>query len=855
VREIEERLTAGRLVTLVGPGGIGKTRLALAVAGEAAETWADGAAFVDLSGVTDGALMPGAVATALGLEESPRDGGSPAPGRELPPRAGSASLAALEEYLRPRRLLLILDNCEHLPAPDRRSLAAARLSADLLARCPGLRVLATSRERLGVTGEVVFAVPPLDLAAHPSCSSSSSSSSSDAELPRTTTRTRTSTRGPDPALAPDSPAVQLFVERARAVRSGFGLTPAERPFVEEICRRLVGIPLAIELAAALVEALSPAEIAARLEDRFDLLAGGDPSRPARHQSLEAVIDWSYDLLSEPERALLRRLSVFAGGWTLGAAEAVGGQEWENGRMGEWARRSEAPTLPLSLSPIPPVTVLPLLRSLVARSLVGVTPAPAAAGVVGAAVPRTRYRMLETVREYARRRLEAAGEAEAARRAHFEHCLGLAERAEGELTGPHQVAWLGRLDEEEENLRAALEASLSEGRRQKAGGRRQEAGDDDPGRHLPPAFCLLPSEAPLRLAAALGRYWQIRGRFREGRAFLERALAGSAAGSTGKLVNWPIPDQLTYSPIDQLTSPVRAKGLGWAAFLALLQGEHGAARRLGEESLALWRRLEEPAGIAAALGTLGILAKNRGQREEAAALLGESLCCWREVGDTTGISSTLGYLGILAAEEGDAGAARELYEESLALRREAGDRWGIAASLNNLGGLAREQGDSAQARSLLEESLRLRRELGDRRCTAITLNVLGLLAMEEGDFPSARQAMQESLAIAWEIGDQRSVAYSLEAQARLAGAGGEWRRAARRAGAAGRVRETIEAPLPPPAREEWETFLAAGRSALGEEAFADAWRAGRAVRLEDLIGAVSASGASPAPERGAGPARW
>ncbi len=416
--EVKQRLSATRLLTLTGPGGCGKTRLALQAATDLADKFVDGVWFVELSTLSDPRLVPYLVATALGVREEPN--------RPL--------AVTLVDALHPRRLLLVLDSCEHLIA------ACAEFSHTLLHGCPQLRILATRREVLGVAGELAWRVPPL--------------------------------ASPDPQrlLSIEDlvqyEAVQLFVERARTALLTFTLTNRNASVVAQVCYRLDGIPLAIELAAARVKVLAVEQIAARLDDRFHLLTGGGRMVLPRQQTLQAAMDWSYDLLSEPERRLWHRLSVFAGGWTLEAAEAVcAGVGFDV------------------------ADVLDRLTSLVDKSLVNVE----------APDGEARYRLLETIRQYGLKKLERSGQAAVVRRQHLQWFVGLAERAEAELTGPDQGIWLERLETEYDNLWAVLEWSQTEAQG---------------------------AEAGLRLAAALWRFWLVHGHLREGRRWLEAVLAGS-----------------------------------------------------------------------------------------------------------------------------------------------------------------------------------------------------------------------------------------------------------------------------------------------------------------------------------------
>jgi predicted ATPase/transcriptional regulator with XRE-family HTH domain len=464
---VKQRFSSARLLTLTGPGGCGKTRLALQAAAELADKFADGVCFVELAPLGDPRLVPQSVASALGVREEPT--------RPLP--------VTLIDTLHRRQLLLVLDNCEHLIA------ACAELAHILLSACPQLHVLATSREVLGVAGEMAWRVPPL--------------ASPDPQRPV-----------PVEHLL-QYEAVQLFVERARTVQPTFTVTERNAAAVAQVCHRLDGIPLAIELAAARVKVLTVEQIAARLDDRFRLLTGGSRIALPRQQTLQAAIDWSYDLLSEPERRLWRRLSVFAGGWTLEAAEAV-----------------------CAGAGLDAAEVLDRLTSLVDKSLV----------TVDAMAGEARYRLLETIRQYGREKLERSGEAAVIRRQHLEWHVGLAERAEPELTGPDQAVWLEKLEAEHDNLRAALEWSQVEAQGEQIG---------------------------LRVAAALWRFWLVHGHLREGRRWLEGMLAGSPEA-------WPA---------------VRAKALYGAGALAEDQGDYAAARAFFAESLALRRELLDAGAFA------------------------------------------------------------------------------------------------------------------------------------------------------------------------------------------------------------------------------------------------------------------
>jgi predicted ATPase/class 3 adenylate cyclase len=679
--EVKRLLTTTHLLTLIGAGGCGKTRLALQVAADRVEDSRDGAWLVELAALADPGLVPQTVASALGMREEP--------GRPL--------TDTLADALRPRALLLVLDNCEHLVA------ACAHLAETLLQRCANLRILATSREGLRIAGETTYQVPPLSLPPAEGVGDRGA---------RVGSESVSATRLPTPDTLLQSEAARLFVERATAALPSFTLNDQTAAALASVCRRLDGIPLAIELAAARVRALHVEQIAARMDDFFRLLTGGSRTALPRQQTLKATIDWSYNLLSAPEQGLLCRLSVFLGGWTLEAAEAVCVDD-----------------------SIAPWEVFELLTGLVDKSLV----------VLGERGGEMRYRLLQTVRQYAADRLAEGAGAEAVRSRHRDYFLSLAEEARLNLEGPGQHEWLDRLETEHENLRAALEWSRAHGQ----------------------------AEAGLRLGGALSQFWHVRGYAGEGREHLAQLLALPGA---------------------EARTSARAHALMAAGMLARRQGEYAAARALLEESLTIFRELEDKEGIAGSLRSLG----------------------WA------------------THDQEDLGAAQALWEESLALFRELGDKGGIVSPLWGLGSVAREQGDYRAARAFWEESLALCRELEDRFGIAVSLNYLGWTACDQGEYEKARALWEESLALFRELGLKQGIAKDLEGLAAVAVAQAQPERAARLFGVAEALRAAIGAPLPPAEHAEHERFHSAGRAALGEEAFAAAWAAGRVLSLEQAV---------------------
>ena len=611
-----------RLVTLTGPGGTGKTRLGLQIAAELLDDFEHGVFLVELVPISDPALVASAVAQVLGVRDV----------------SGRPIIDAVKEYLRARSVLLLLDNFEQI-------LPAASVVADLLAACPGLAVLATSREPLRLRGEQEFAVPPLALP----------------DARRATTAEGVS----------HSPAVALFVQRARAIRADFALTDENAPAVAEVCARLDGLPLAIELAAARVRLLAPEAIAQRLERRLPLLTSGARDLPARQQTLGNAIAWSYDLLASDEQRLFRRLGAFVGGFTLEAVEAVCDAEGDLG-----------------------VDVLDGLESLASKSLVQQQD--------DVALGDPRFTMLETIREYALERLDESGETSILRRRHRDWFLALAEAAWPKMAGPEQGEWFARLEAEHDNLRAALTWSHAD-----------------------------PGDAELRLARALYRFWWRRGHLSEGRALLRRALErgaqvrstarARALSAAGVLARAQGDEHVALALFEESLAIFQSLGdrRGTANALHNLatvvgwRGEDERAVALVDESLTLWRELGDTWGIGMALGLRGNLAQRQGDRERAVALAEESLTLLRAVGDTWGIAFRLCDLGVLASDLGDQQRATALLEECLTMARQVDDRDGIARALDSLGRVAYAQRDYDRAAALHREGLMVFRDLGAR----------------------------------------------------------------------------------------------------------------------------------------------
>jgi predicted ATPase/class 3 adenylate cyclase len=784
IEEVKRSLGRSRLLTLMGAGGSGKTRLAVQVAADLIDQFEKGVWLVELAPLTDPALVVQAVATTFQVREA----------------AGRNLLDLLVDYLGSKPLLLVLDNCEHLVE------ACAQLAGALLRACPNLKILATSRAALNVDGEAAYHVPPLSR--------------------------------PDPRRIQsleqlrEFEAVQLFVERGVASQPRFALTDANARAVADICHRLDGIPLAIELAAARVKVLSVEQIASRLNDRFRLLTGGSRAGLPHHQTLRATIDWSYGLLAEEERALLRRLSVFAGGLSLEAAEAV-----------------------CADGPVDSHAVLDLVTNLVDKSLV------VAEGLNG----DVRYVLLETIRQYGLEKLEASAEVPAVRGKHLAWYLDLAEQAEPELQGPDQAAWLDRLETEHDNLRAALEWA---------------------------ATGVRDAEVRLRLAGALHRFWSMRGYLTEGRDWLESAVeapegAGPAARTRAVYGAGVLAfDQGDYARAETLLDTSLelsrecgdkgsiARSLTHLALIHRHRGDYAKALTLLEEGQALCREAGQTWDLAQALRSLALAVRRMGDYVRATALLEESLLLWRQTGDKSGLAKSLLSLGVVARLQGDLPKARTLLEESVALNRELGLKAELADALLTLGTVVKNEGDYARATSLYEESLVLSREMGlrlqaaatlvnlanvshyqgdDGRAStlaeeakaqlsalgakqqlAISLWTLGNVAFARGDSGRAATLYRESLRLHRTLGDTGGIAECLEALACVAAADKHGELAARLLGAGEALREAIRTPVSLSDRPAYDRCVAAIRDLLPPEAILCAWAEGKKKPLADVI---------------------
>ena len=758
---------ACRLLTLTGPGGCGKTRLAIAAAQRLADMAAfeHGACFVDLVGLDTPIFIPEAVAAALGVAEE----------RERP------LVETLAGFLQSRHLLLILDNCEHLLA------ACADLAQTLLEACPQLRILATSREPLNLPDETVWLVPSLAL--------------------------------PDPEHMSDvehlakSEAIQLFVARARAALPGFALVEDNAATVEHICRRLDGIPLAIELAAARVKLLAVEQIAARLDDSLQLLTRGSRDAPLRHQTMRAALDWSYGLLSPGERILFQRLAVFAGGFTLEAVEAVCPDR-------TYATRHTARAGELHAA-----DVFDVLTDLVDKSLV----------LVAEREPReaVRYRLLEPVQQYTLEALRGADAEAATRDRHLDYYLEFAEQAEPGLKSDAQLLWLKRLDKEHDNLRAALAWSAQHTRH---------------------------DTAQLRLAQALHYFWQRRGYWSEGRRWLEGAIANYDAHKN------------SHSPDGDLCLAKAIVAEGW---LAYQQGDYGGTRERLERGLVLAQASDDLVTAALVLGLQAQLTSYAGnlddglrlsaasvasarrsgdhwtlawadyihgmivyRRDEAAArvALDESVRLFREVGDKRSIAAYLIVMGYITANTGELEAARSIFEEALAIGNELEDKNLQLTGSSNLAHLARLQGDAARAAELYEQVLAQAQDLGQKEAIAFCLDGLGHIRIAQGNLDTASQLLRESVRLFQEIGFHAGAVSPLAGLGRIVAVQGQAALAARVMGA---IDASVGAMrLDADTKAALEQDIAPVRAAMLPEAFEAAFVEGRALTLEQALEEVS-----------------
>ncbi|HQR19731.1 MAG TPA: hypothetical protein PKV98_02620 [Burkholderiaceae bacterium] len=689
------------MVTLFGMGGLGKTRLCLQVAAESMHRFPDGVWFLDLVPLRDEALVVAEATKEIGVQPEP----------------DRTPLQSLCAHLRARRALLVVDNCEHLVK------ASAELCNAVMRAAPHVRVLATSREALRVPGEQSYPLHPLPLPA--------------------------TNAGVDELS--QSSAVRLFVERARQGRPSFVLDATQAPAVSELVARLEGIPLALELAAARMRVLSVADINARLKDRFKLLVGGGRVLQERQQTLRALVDWSYDLLSETERLLLGRLSVFVGGFDLQSAEAICGAD-----------------------PLPPEDILDLLASLVDKSLV----------MLDESDERARYRMLETIRDYAREKLEASGEMAVIAARHCEHFFGLSKQARDGITGPEQAEWSRRLETDLDNVRAAMTFAL--------GGAADRF-------------------VPVKFAVALERFWELRGYATEGRAYMKAVLK--------------LPDV-------QNSDVAHAWALYVSAQLAESQSDFAEDRRLLERCLELRRRLDNPVDIAATLSTLSTARLHMGDVAGAKECELEALGIFRKAEDRQGEAIGLFHLGQIAAHLSNDEEAHSLVGQALSIAREI--KYQELETVCDLasGELSFEAADFARAVSWFARGYTVARDAADKRGEANALRWLGASDLQAGNLSSARNRLTEAMQALRKLEMWDELLGCLEEYAELLNAEGDLTLAVRITAAAANARLRLGLVRSPRAEQRLRSRIARYRErATG---FDDDWNLGEGWSVDDAI---------------------
>jgi predicted ATPase/class 3 adenylate cyclase len=703
VAEVKAFLNTARLLTVVGMGGMGKTRLCLQAAAELIHSFPDGVWFLDLSPLRDAALVVGEAAKVIGVHEEPD--------RPL--------LQALCAHLKQRRALVILDNCEHLIH------AAAEFASAVLRAAPYVRIMASSREALHVTGEQCYPLHPLPL--------------------------------PDRAVTFDqlshSPAVRLFVERAQQHRPSFAAGAAEAAGLAELVTRLEGIPLALELAAARVRSLSVADINARLGDRFKILTGGARVLQERQQTLRALVDWSYGLLNEPEQRLLARLGVFVGGFDLAAAEFVCGAE-----------------------PLASDDVLDTLASLVEKSLV----------MLDESGNGGRYWMLETIRDYAREKLELSGESAATSVRHCEHYFVVAKQARDGMLGSEQAEWIRRIETDLDNVRSAFALAL--------------AGGVDP-------------FIAVKLAVALQGFWELRGYATEGRSLIRSALA---------------------LPAIQASELAQAWALYVGAGLAESQSDHAEAAAMLEECLTLRRRLANPVDVAATLSTLSLTRLRAGDVVGADEGEREALQIFRDLGDARGEAISLLHLSQVCSYLGDDDRARTHLEGCLSVLRATGNQELEGECELLLCAVALDSGDRTEAELRVRRSLSVCREAADTRGEGNALRWLGKCHLQNGDTTAARTSLGEALLAFRRFEMWEELLGCLQDFAELAATEGARAAAARIAGTVAALRQRRRLALSPREKERWEDQLTRLRQAMPADAFAAAFNDGSSRGVDEAI---------------------
>ena len=704
--EARKRIAQARLLTLIGPGGTGKTRLSLQIGADLLKEFKDGVWLVELAPLTHPSIVLQTIAAVLNVREQP---GMPL--KEL-----------VTDYLRDKQLLLILDNCEHLID------ICAQIAEEFLHQTQYVKIIASSREALGISGETAYRVPSLSL---PSQIGSRDETIAGFE------------------------SVQLFVDRAKAAHPGFSLTEDNASFIAQICQRLDGIPLALELAASRLRMFSVEQIASRLDDRFKLLTGGSRTALPRQQTLRALIDWSYDILTPEEQTLFRRLSVFAGGWTYEAGEAICGDQ----------------------------NFLDNLSQLVNKSL-----------VVLEEDEGIRYRLLETIRQYARDKLLESGEGRQLRDRHLAYFLGLAETSRAHLLGPDALSWAGKLRSEYDNLRAALEWSFLED-----------------------------IESALRIAGALPYFWITQGYAVEGRRWTLDVLEKANAQ----------PRQVVDLSADQINN--LANAYLSLCVIATDLGDNGLVLTTANKSIQLARKTGDRRILAFALAYLASGKANLGQSDEAYPIAQEALLLARASGDEYAQGYALTTMGeVTAMAKQDYETALAYAEESIALSEKIGYRWGNSMTVFGLGYLAKTLGDYEQARMRFEACLPVFEEIGDQHRINMVRSELAHIEREQGHYRQAIPTYRATIREWQRLGHRAAVAHQLECLAFIAKAQEQVERALRLLGAADALRQKIDIAMTPPEREIYDREVTDLKASLEENEFTSLWADGRRMSMEQAI---------------------
>ena len=745
---VKSNLREGRLSTLTGPGGCGKSRLSIQAAADMAEDFPDGIWMAELAELSEGSSIDGNVALALSIRETPD---------------GSLRRDIIENC-RNRKLLLILDNCEHVIEN------AAKFAKDILQQCSDVKILATSREPLGMPGESIYQVPSL--------------ASLDPE--------QLESNGQELVdYLNENDAARLFIERATAVSANFSVGEQNALSVAQVCYQLDGIPLAIELAAARVKVLPIEQIATRLDDRFRLLTAGSRTHLPRQQTLRALIDWSYDLLEENEKALLRRLSVFAGGWTLESAEPI----CEGADVEAWE-------------------VLDLTSKLVDKSLVTVDSNP----------NDVRYGLLQTVRQYSREKLIESSEDIEYQQRHMAHFAELAREGSDKLQGSEQAEWLNRFEKDRANLRAALDHAL-----------------------------LADTQTAVAMAAHLWRYWMTHSIFTEGRIILTNTLQlpdidrsqveyAKALQGAGVLAMTQMDNEVAKGYLQECLNISReyqhaefeSAALNSLGNLAWKQGAYEQSRELYEASLTLEKSRGNDTGVARATISLGNVATQRAEYEDAERLYTEALTMSRRLKNSAWEAAILHNLGDVAWLQGHNEEAGEHYQASYEVREVLGDRLGMARATNKLGDVAMARGDRKKARELFNQTLRETRKLRDHLWEAGSLADLGDLDFIEGHVDEALELHKQALTMRRDLDDQYGIAHSLTMIGNIFAAQGNAADASWLYGAAETLRKRIGAPLPPVERADFDRGRERAVASLGESEFERVYSEGAAVEFTDAV---------------------